>query len=280
METRSGCLDDWTMLRQAMLERFGSSIRAEKPRAALLQLTQDKIAVLQYDDAFESYLVELEDYDESFYLTKVIFGLCPAILTAVFVQRPATLLEAKRTAEELELTQTMVKMHQKSVKEKKTKAIQHSGTQKRRSRRLHQSIQDRLQKMKTCSVRDRHQRQRTESYGFGCISAQRGAREVRCPEIHGPAAVWRFMLKDLPQRDRERRVRRQGSVVTVDLEAVAHVKGRKASANATAAGMSMHPHSGRPKATRVYLRNRLLRRDRERRARDPVRERQCVTGLL
>ena len=36
METRTGCPGDWTTLRKAMLERFGSSIRVEKARAALL----------------------------------------------------------------------------------------------------------------------------------------------------------------------------------------------------------------------------------------------------
>ena len=75
MEARTGCPGDWTMLRQAMLERFGSSICAERARAALLQLTQDKMTVLQYADPFESYLAQLEDYDESFYLRKFIFGL-------------------------------------------------------------------------------------------------------------------------------------------------------------------------------------------------------------
>ena len=153
------------------------------------------MTVLQYTDAFESYLAQLEDYDESFYLTKFIFGLCPAILTEVFVQRPTTLLEAKRIAEELELTQMMVKMHQTSVKKKTTKTAQHRGTQERRSERLHQSFQLRTQKMKTCSFRDRNQRQKTDSFTFGCISAQKGAKEVSCMEIHGPAAVWRSMLK-------------------------------------------------------------------------------------
>ena len=187
VETRTGCPGDWTMLRQAMLERFGSSICAKKARAALLQLTQDKMTVLQYADAFESYLAQLEDYDESFYLTKFIFGLCPTILTEVFVQRPTTLLEAKRIAEELELTQMMVKMHQTFVKKKTTKTAQHRGTQERRSERLHQSFQLRTQKMKTCSFRDRNQRQKTDSFTFGCISAQKGAKEVSCPEVHGPA---------------------------------------------------------------------------------------------
>ena len=75
-------------------------------------------------------------------------------------------------------------------------------------------------------------------------------------------------------------MRRQGSVVTIDLEALMHEKEQRLSADTTAAGMSMHPLSGRLQATRVYLRNRLLRGDRERRARDHVREQQYVTGLL
>ena len=44
--------------------------------------------------------------------------------------------------------------------------------------------------------------------------------------------------------------------------------------------MSMHQPSAGPKAPRVYLRNRLLRRERERKTRDSVRERQLVTRLL
>ena len=75
-------------------------------------------------------------------------------------------------------------------------------------------------------------------------------------------------------------MRRQGSIVTVDLEALACEKERKTSADATVAGMSMHPPGGRPRAARVYLHNRLLWRDRERKTRDRVRERQFVTGLL
>ena len=49
----------------------------------------------QYADAFESYLAQLEDYDESFYLMKFIFGLRPTILTEVFMKRLATLFEGK-----------------------------------------------------------------------------------------------------------------------------------------------------------------------------------------
>ena len=84
VETHTGYPSDWTTLDHAMLERCGSSIHAKKERAAFLQHTQDKMTVLQYADAFESYLAQLKDYDESFYLTKFIFGLCPAILTEFF----------------------------------------------------------------------------------------------------------------------------------------------------------------------------------------------------
>ena len=45
-EMRTGCPGDWTTLRRAMLERFGTSIRAEKARAGLYQLKQDKMTVL------------------------------------------------------------------------------------------------------------------------------------------------------------------------------------------------------------------------------------------
>ena len=113
----------------------------------------------------------------------------------------------------------MVKTHHN---EKKTiKAAQHKGTQERRSGRLFQSVQSRVQtrtQKKTCRVRDRYQK--TDSFSRGCISTQRGAREVSCLESHGPAAVWRSMLRDLPQGDRVGQVRRQGSVVTIDMEAL------------------------------------------------------------
>ena len=103
MEMRTGCPGNWTTLRHAMLERFGSSIRVKKAHATLLQMTQGKMIVLQYFDAFESYLAQLEDYDESFFMTKFIFGLHPSMLTQVFVQHPTTLLEAKDIAKDLEL---------------------------------------------------------------------------------------------------------------------------------------------------------------------------------
>ena len=66
----------------------------------------------------------------------------------------------------------------------------------------------------------------------------------------------------------------------VDLEALTQEKERRLSVDTIAAGMSMHPPSRRPWATRVYLWNKLLRQDREKRACDCVREGQYMIGLL
>ena len=175
-------------------------------------------------------------------------------------------------AERLELTHQATAMHKRHTKVKKTnKTIWHSGTQEWRSgRRL------RDQQKTFSAVR---QKKRSVPQYSGCKSTRKGAIEASCPERHGPATVWRSFVKDLPQGDRTGHVRRQGSVVTVDLVALAHEK-EKRSADPTVAGMSMHPPSGRAHAPRVYLRNRLLRRDRERKTRECVRERRFVTSLL
>ena len=124
---------------------------------------------LHYAAEFESYLTQLEDYDEPFYLTKVSFGLRPAIFVGVFVKRPTTLVERKRIAKALALTQSMMKTHQTNKKQMTTKSAQHRGIQERRSERLHQSLQFKTHKMKICSFRDRqrqNQRQKIDSRAF------------------------------------------------------------------------------------------------------------------
>ena len=60
--------------------------------------------------------------------------------------------------------------------------------------------------------------------------------------------MWRSLLKDLPQGDRAGHVRRQGSIVTIDLEALTRKRRRLLSVDTTVAAMSMHPPSGGPKA--------------------------------
>ena len=127
----------------------------------------------------------------------------------------------------------------------------------------------------------RNEDEDTDAFQRGCKFAHIGAVEASCPESHGPAAVWRSLLKDLPQRDRAGHMRRMGSIVEIDLEALTRERRkRKSPAGATMAGMTMQPPSGRAKAPRIYLRNRLLRRDNERKARDRIRDKRFVTRLL
>ena len=58
--------------------------------------------------------------------------------------------------------------------------------------------------------------------------------------------MWRSLLKDLPQGNRAGHVRRQGSVVTIDLEVLTRERRNRLSTDTTEGVMSMHPPSGRP----------------------------------
>ena len=165
-ETRTGCPGDWTTMRRAMLERFGTSIRAEKARAGLYQLKQDKMTVLQYAAAFESFLAQLGDYDESYYLVHFIFGLRPEIMRGVYIQQPDSLLAAKNMAERLELTHHLTVGFPMRTKKQKAPKAQHRGTQEMRSGRHKQQ--------KACkTVQRQRQRRITEPAHYrGCVSAR------------------------------------------------------------------------------------------------------------
>ena len=168
-ETRTGCPGDWTTLRRAVLERFGTTIRAEKARAGIYRLRQGSMTVLEYADKFESCLAQIDDYDEAQYLVHFIFGLRPEIMRLVYVAQPATILAAKTMAEKLELTHlATVEPYPHTKKQKKSKA-QHSGTQERRSGgryqlKTHRSVQLQKknktttstdQRLQICSVRSK-----------------------------------------------------------------------------------------------------------------------------
>ena len=157
-------------------------------------------------------------------------------------------------AEKLELTHQCTASHQRHTKTKKTnKSARHRGTQERRSGSWRKSDADQLRASQLQNQRQKR-RPRTHLHSTRDYTAQTGAFiEASCPERHGPAAVWRSLLKDLPQGDRTRRLRRQGSVVIASLEALTQTK-ENTSADTTEAGMSMHPPSGGLKAPRVYLR--------------------------
>ena len=249
-ETRTGCPGDWTTLRRAMLERFGMSIRAEKVRSGIYRLRQGNMTVLQYADTFESYLAHIDDYDEAQYLVQFIFGLHPEIMRLVYIEQPATILAAKNMAEKLELTHLATSEPCPRTKKQKTSKAQHRGTQERRFGGRYQT--------KTYRPVPREKKMTSVPAQYrGCRFAQIGAREASCPDVHGPAAVWRSFAKDLPLGDRTGYVRRYGFVVMIDLEALTQAK-EKTPAGVTEAKMSMHLPSEGLKAPRVYLRNRLL----------------------
>ena len=78
------------------------------------------MTVLQYADAFESYLAQLGEYDESYYLTHFIFELRSEVLRGVYIQQPKSLLASKNMAEKLELAHLMTTEHREHTKKKKT----------------------------------------------------------------------------------------------------------------------------------------------------------------
>ena len=69
------------------------------------------MTVLQYAAAFESFLAQLGDYDESYYLVHFIFGLRPKIMRGVYIQQPDSILAAKNMAKRLELTHHLIVGH-------------------------------------------------------------------------------------------------------------------------------------------------------------------------
>ena len=45
--------------------------------------------------------LSLGEYDESYYLTHFIFGLCPEVMRGVYIQQPESLLAPKNMAEKI-----------------------------------------------------------------------------------------------------------------------------------------------------------------------------------
>ena len=84
------------------------------------------MTVLQYADTFESYLAQLGDYDEAYYLTHFIFGLRPEVLRGVYIQQPESLLAAKNMVKKMELAHLMTSEHQDAYSEAKDRTKRRS----------------------------------------------------------------------------------------------------------------------------------------------------------
>ena len=124
------------------------------------------MTILQYEDAFESYLAQIGDYDEAQYLVHFIFGLRPEIMRGVYIQQPDSLLVVKNMAERLELTHHLTVGHPKRTQKKKTSKAQHGGTQEKQSGGHGQQ--------KACrTVQRQRQREMMVSAQYrGCVSAR------------------------------------------------------------------------------------------------------------
>ena len=95
---------DWPTLMQAILERFGSNIRAQEAHAKLLTVSQGKRSVRDNISEFETLLGSLSTRDEDTWKRMYVWGLQPHLAKAVALKYPTTIAQAAGHAEEIELT--------------------------------------------------------------------------------------------------------------------------------------------------------------------------------
>ena len=70
-------------LMQAILDRFGSNIRAQEAHAKLLIVSQGKRSVWDYTSEFETLLRRLSTRDEDTWKKMYVWGLQPHLAKAV-----------------------------------------------------------------------------------------------------------------------------------------------------------------------------------------------------
>ena len=94
---------DWPTMQQAILDRFGSNIRAQEAHAKLLTISQGKRSVRDYTSEFETLLGRLSTRDETTWKNMYIWGLQPHLAEAVALKYPTTIAQAAGHAEQVEL---------------------------------------------------------------------------------------------------------------------------------------------------------------------------------
>ena len=85
---------DWPTMKQAILDRFGSNIRAQEAYAKLLTVTQGKRSVREYTSEFETLLGRLSTRDEATWKNMYVWGLQPHLARAIALKYPATIAQA------------------------------------------------------------------------------------------------------------------------------------------------------------------------------------------
>ena len=94
---------DWPTMMQAILERFGSNIRAQEAQAKLLTISQGKRSVREYTSEFETLLGRMPTRDEATWKNMYVWGLQPHLARTVALKYPTTIAQAAGHAEETEL---------------------------------------------------------------------------------------------------------------------------------------------------------------------------------
>ena len=94
---------DWASLVTALLDRFGSNIRAQEAQSQLMSISQGNRPVRDYASQFETLLGRLESYDEGLMLNQFVWGLQPDLARSVSLHYPNSISKAVSLAETTEL---------------------------------------------------------------------------------------------------------------------------------------------------------------------------------
>ena len=90
-------------MQEAILDHFGSNIRAQEAHAKLLTISQGKRSVRDYTSEFEMLLSRLSTQDEATWKNMYMWGLQPHLAETVALEYPTTIAQATGHAEEIEL---------------------------------------------------------------------------------------------------------------------------------------------------------------------------------
>ena len=238
---------DWISLADALILCFGSTARSKRALLRIMQLKQDKDDVLQYAAKFESFKAQMETYDEQMLLMRFIFSLKDDLIEPVFMQYPKTVQEAKQVAENIEIVHQGVERHgsktakgknQTSNKKQSKKGILGNVSVKRGQSSI-QSTGVKMRSRKTqnsfaqfsCNFsRSVHQKSVQNSL-FSHPYVQQGTNLEKSSDNKCAAAKWREFIRPLSHRDRagvwRSYVKKRGSIVIANLEALTCVKESK-----------------------------------------------------
>ena len=110
---------DWSVMANAILDRFGSNLRTQTAQAQLMNIKQGARPVREYAAEFEQHMGRLDSFDESMLLNMFVWGLQPQLAQAVSLKYPTRIAQAIGHAETIEL----------AIKASQRPFVQKSGSQ-------------------------------------------------------------------------------------------------------------------------------------------------------